>query len=192
MKKISLITVFMLYGATVALGQSGVISLKEVPGGMQSPTAEAATQLRYGVAGCGGGDASSTNYGVRGTVGQPAIGNTNSTSFGSDIGYWYGLRGTASGAADDPDFPQDYSLAQNYPNPFNPTTTIQFALPERSRVTLRIYDVTGNLVQTLVDRQMPAGVHREEWDAIGVASGVYFYRIDARGFVQTKKLVLLK
>jgi len=89
-------------------------------------------------------------------------------------------------------------LAQNYPNPFNPTTTIEFTLRERSHVTLRVYNVAGQLIATLVDAVRAPGVmHRVEWDghnAAGqsVASGVYFYRLQTKGFTKTKKMVLLK
>ena len=86
----------------------------------------------------------------------------------------------------------DYSLDQNYPNPFNPATTIRFALPKPSHVTLTIYDVDGRLVTTLVDKQMPPGVHKAIFDASSLSSGVYFYRIETEGFVRSKKLILLK
>ncbi|MCG3158758.1 MAG: hypothetical protein DKINENOH_05402 [bacterium] len=96
--------------------------------------------------------------------------------------------------------PAEYSLAQNYPNPFNPTTTIEFALPQASFVTLKIYDLLGNEVATLVAEKLPAGTHQRVWEAKGLASGVYLYRLQAgdpsagsgQGFVQTKKLALLR
>jgi hypothetical protein len=88
--------------------------------------------------------------------------------------------------------PKEYDLSQNYPNPFNPTTTINYQLPEKNHVTLRIYDVLGNLVKTLVDGEQAPGYYNVTWNAGGLASGVYIYRIMSGSFVSTKKLILLK
>jgi len=88
--------------------------------------------------------------------------------------------------------PKQYSLSANYPNPFNPTTKIRYELPKRTKVRLRIYDLLSREVATLVDQEKPAGSYEVRWDASGFASGVYFYRLQAGGFVETKKLVLLK
>jgi len=90
-----------------------------------------------------------------------------------------------------------FSLEQNHPNPFNPTTTIRFTLPERAQVSLAVFDVRGRRIATLVDREMPAGLSRVEWDGrdrrgTQVSSGVYFYRIVAGSHVETRKMVLLK
>lgn len=88
--------------------------------------------------------------------------------------------------------PADYRLYQNYPNPFNPVTVIRYELPVQSHVTLRIYNVLGQEVATLVDEVQVAGNTLVRWDARGVPSGVYFYRIQTDRFVQTKKLVLIR
>lgn len=89
--------------------------------------------------------------------------------------------------------PQDYYLAQNYPNPFNPTTTIEYGLPKNSHVTLSIYNVLGMKVGELVNGEQPAGVHRLQFNGLGLASGIYYARIDAAGeFVHMKKMLLLK
>lgn len=88
--------------------------------------------------------------------------------------------------------PGTYALNQNYPNPFNPTTQIAFDLAKSSHVELTIYNVLGQEVTTLVNRDMEAGSHTIEWDASSVSSGVYFYRIQAGDFNQTKKMMLLK
>jgi hypothetical protein len=89
------------------------------------------------------------------------------------------------------------SLHQNHPNPFNPSTTISFSLRERSRATLAVYDVTGRLVRVLIDEVREAGPHDVTWDGrnrdgSAVTSGVYFYRLEAGEFVETKKMVLLR
>jgi hypothetical protein len=88
--------------------------------------------------------------------------------------------------------PKNFSLSQNYPNPFNPGTTIEFALPKSTRATLRVFDLLGREVATLVDENLAVGVHRMEWNAGGVSSGVYLYRLHAGDFVQTRKLLLLR
>jgi hypothetical protein len=89
------------------------------------------------------------------------------------------------------------ALSQNFPNPFNPTTTIEYALPARGRASLRVYDVNGALVRTLVDAVEDAGAHRVTWDGrddagMSVASGVYLLRVDADGASRMRKMVLLK
>jgi hypothetical protein len=144
------------------------------------------------VVGGGGDNLASTNYGTRGTVSQAAIGTGTSDSYSSKIGYWYQPYAIVTSAESRPKLPKVYSLGQNYPNPFNPQTTIKYTLPKASHVTIRIYDVTGRLVKTLVDQDIPGGVHYEVFDGRGLASGVYFYRMQSEHFVQTRKLVLLK
>lgn len=102
------------------------------------------------------------------------------------------------------DVPAAFALLQNYPNPFNPTTTIEYSLPsqgpnfaegrvgEGSRVVLKLYDVLGREVTTLVNETKQPGTYTVQWDAGGMASGVYFYRLMAGSFIDTKKLVLLR
>jgi len=85
-----------------------------------------------------------------------------------------------------------FSLSQNYPNPFNPSTKIKYEIPELSFVTLKIYDVLGNEVATLVSEEKPAGNYQVNFDALAIPSGIYFYRLQAGNFIQTKKMVLLR
>jgi hypothetical protein len=88
--------------------------------------------------------------------------------------------------------PVEFGLDQNYPNPFNPATKINFQLPENNYVSLKIYDILGNLVTTLVDQETEAGYYTIEWNAGNLSSGVYFYTFKSGSFVSTKKLILLK
>ena len=88
--------------------------------------------------------------------------------------------------------PKVFALQQNYPNPFNPTTTIQFALPTGSQVVLKIYNLLGREVATLVNEELQSGKYKVDFEANGLPSGVYFYRIQAGGFSKTRKLTLLK
>ena len=88
--------------------------------------------------------------------------------------------------------PVSYQLDQNYPNPFNPTTVIQYSLPQASNVTLRVFNILGQEVATLVNAVEPAGTHRAIVDGKGLASGVYIYRLQAGSFTDVKRMVLLK
>lgn len=106
-----------------------------------------------------------------------------------DLNWWEGVVGI-----EDPDIlvADDFRLEQNYPNPFNPTTTIEYLLSSAGNVKLYVYSVTGQKVATLVDDKMPAGSHRVVWDARNVASGVYFYKLQADNFSSTRKMILMK
>ena len=90
------------------------------------------------------------------------------------------------------EIPQSFTLGQNYPNPFNPTTAISFQLSADDRVLLTIFDALGREVAVLVNEEKPAGTYKATWNATGLPSGVYFYRLQAGAFVETKKLLLLK
>jgi hypothetical protein len=88
--------------------------------------------------------------------------------------------------------PTEFKLSQNYPNPFNPSTSIQYSVPSTQYVSLKVYDMLGRELRTLVSDVKPPGSYTAEWDARGVASGVYFYRIEAGAFRETRKLILLR
>jgi predicted GH43/DUF377 family glycosyl hydrolase len=117
---------------------------------------------------------------------------------------WYGGSGTYMGYATSPrvltgvaeygDAPaaRDFHLQQNYPNPFNPTTTIRYAVPQRSLVTLTVFNMLGQQVATLVNGDVEAGYHEVRFDAAGLASGAYFYRMQAGSYVDTKELLLIR
>jgi hypothetical protein len=88
--------------------------------------------------------------------------------------------------------PKIYNLRQNYPNPFNPSTTISFSLPSKSFVTLKVFDIMSREVTTLINKELSAGNYLQKWNAVNISSGIYFYRLQAGAFTETKKLVLLK
>jgi len=90
------------------------------------------------------------------------------------------------------EIPDKFVLYQNYPNPFNPNTTIRYNLPVQSNVFLKVYDVLGNELRTLVNQLQPAGDYRIEFKSEGLASGIYFYRIEAGSFSEIRKMVILK
>ena len=96
--------------------------------------------------------------------------------------------------------PTEFNLYQNYPNPFNPSTTISWQSPVSSHQTLKVYDVLGNEVATLVDEEKPAGSYEVTFDAAQLSSGIYFYQLrvgnpstgSGQGFIETKKMILMK
>jgi hypothetical protein len=97
-------------------------------------------------------------------------------------------------------YPENYTLSQNYPNPFNPSTTIEFSIPKTEKVTLKIYNLLGQEVATLISEKLTPRNYKYTWDASGFASGIYYYKIEAgspstgsgQGFVQIRKLILMK
>ena len=88
--------------------------------------------------------------------------------------------------------PNDFYLLQNFPNPFNPLTKIKYSIPQSSFVILKLYDILGNEIETLVSEEKPSGIYEVEFNASNLSSGIYFYQLQAGGFMSTKKLVLLK
>ena len=139
------------------------------------------------------------NYRIAGSLAQPIRQNPGQLTRGQ---LWYlGVQIiTKEVAQKENGIPIEFSLDQNYPNPFNPTTTIQFTLPEALRVTLKLFDILGRELVTLVDKEMETGLHKVLFDAKNFASGVYFYRIQAKSensdsrqaFVQSRKLIFIK
>lgn len=88
--------------------------------------------------------------------------------------------------------PYEYSLQQNYPNPFNPSTRIKFSLPADGYTSLKIYDVNGSLVSTLVAKELHKGIYEADFNAKGIASGIYYYRLSSGNFTKTNKMILVK
>ena len=89
-------------------------------------------------------------------------------------------------------FPLDFKLSQNYPNPFNPRTTIKYSVPKISQVQIKVFDVLGNEIETLVNEEKPVNTYEITWNAANLPSGVYFYQLKAGDFIETKKMVLIK
>jgi len=88
--------------------------------------------------------------------------------------------------------PKEFTLSQNYPNPFNPATTISFSIPSTAFSSLKVYDIIGNEVATLINEEKPAGDYTVQFNASNLSSGVYFYRIQAGSFIGTRKMILMK
>ena len=102
------------------------------------------------------------------------------------------ISGNATFVSNRNNLPSVYSLEQNFPNPFNPSTKITFSLPENSFVSLRVSNLIGLEVKSLISGMMPAGIHEVVFDASELYSGVYFYTLKAGNFVQTRKMILIK
>ena len=88
--------------------------------------------------------------------------------------------------------PKEFKLEQNFPNPFNPTTKIQYQLPQDARVTLKVYDILGSEVATLVNEEQEAGYKEVQFNGNNIASGMYVYRLQAGDFISTKKMLMIK
>ena len=88
--------------------------------------------------------------------------------------------------------PRDFILEQNHPNPFNPATKIKFDLPQNTMVDLKVYNIIGQFITTLVNEEKPAGTHEVDFNAADLPSGVYMYKIKAGDYVQTRKMLLIK
>jgi len=147
-----------------------------------------------------GGDVlSGSSYRVIGTIGQPFSGVAQNPSNVNSAGFWYLPKPMLitdveqiSGAV-----PTEYRLEQNYPNPFNPETVIRFQLPIAGHVAIKIFNILGREIRTLANANYEAGYHRVHWDGKDkngkpVASGVYFYQLQAGSFSQVRKMSLLR
>jgi len=95
-------------------------------------------------------------------------------------------------SAENNSIPERFILNQNYPNPFNPRTIIEYRIQESGVISLKVYDVLGNEIETLVSEEKPVGIYEITWYAEGLPSGVYFYQLKTEGFVETKKMILIK
>jgi len=115
-----------------------------------------------------------------------------SASWLDDRIVWYENLSIVNIVENSNEFPTEFRLSQNYPNPFNPSTKIKYQIPELSFVTLKVYDVLGSEILTLVNEEKPAGYYVADFYASNLPSGIYFYRLQT-GFVsKSKKMVLMK
>lgn len=116
--------------------------------------------------------------------------NDHGSSVWSDI--WAFRTLNVAGLEKSEKVPLTYSLGQNYPNPFNPETMIPFSIANSGYVSLKIYDILGRTVATLVDKNLPAGVYNYSFDASNFPSGIYVYQLSTRNFRMNKKMVVIK
>jgi hypothetical protein len=159
------------------------------------PRVEAQTVLTNKVSCNGSAVVASKDYRLVGVVGQPFIGVVRNSSSINHVGFGYmstlaltpQIEQTASN-----NLPTEYFLDQNYPNPFNPTTIIGFALPKQSLVTLKLFDMLGREVATLINGELPVGEHKVSFEATGLPSGIYIYQLQAGSFLQQRKMAVMK
>ena len=149
------------------------------------------------VVGNGGGKVVGSGYIVQSTLGQPCVGVVSGAGFRLSHGTLHDTCGIMWLDVLDhfeqvSDLPTSFRLGQNYPNPFNPTTTIRFTLPKRSQAVLSLFNILGQKVYTVLDKELSAGEYEVQLNADDLATGIYFYRLVAGDFSETKKLMLLK
>jgi hypothetical protein len=116
--------------------------------------------------------------------------DSGATAVDSFIAVVIGVTGIDDDGKDQ--IPKEFVLMQNFPNPFNPTTTIRFGLPRNAHVRIELYNILGQRIAVLVDEELPAGYQEIRVDASQLGTGVYFYRMSAKAYVQTRKLMVVK
>jgi hypothetical protein len=118
---------------------------------------------------------------------------TDNRDVNTDIYYKRNPTGNVTGIENiSSELPEEFNLDQNYPNPFNPSTSIQYAINNKQFVALKVYDLLGREVATLVDEYKSAGTYEVKFDAAQISSGIYFYKLQAGSFISTKKMILIK
>ncbi len=165
--------------------------------GFNPGSAQAQEFLRAGVVGTvGGGTMSDERFVIHSTLGQAAVGTVTSTERLHGAGFWFAFTPEPLAGVDTEDtlgdVPTTYTLEPNYPNPFNPSTNITYALPEPAEVKVRVFDTYGREIATLVNQQQPSGRYTVRFNAKGLASGLYLYRMVAGTFEQTRTMLLVK
>lgn len=150
-------------------------------------------QITNSVISSGGNIISNSNNTIVSTVGESFIGKSSNIVNQNQIGFWYSYQQTTITEVEDEEtIPTVFKLEQNYPNPFNPSTKIKFAVPEKSNVLIKVYDILGSEVATLVNEEMDAGWYENNFNAAGLSSGVYLFRMEAGNFISTKKMIYLR
>jgi hypothetical protein len=155
------------------------------------------------VTGSGGGLGSTDNFPGLGTVRakcdiaelmvyDTVLSNADRLAIENYLDHKYNITITGINDPKDLIIPERFILSQNYPNPFNPSTTINFSVPSSEFVRLKVYDILGNEVATLVNEEKPTGSYEVNFDASSLSTGVYFYKLQAGSFIETKKMILLR
>lgn len=157
------------------------------------PRADALVVLRTSVMGCGGEYVSDPNYDHWCTIGQAAIGRAGNAFYLHHAGFWYPTSYHYSEVLEPrPGLPIEFALGYGTPNPLSAAGSIVYAVPTQSHVAIRLFDVTGRQLQTLVNGHVEPGYHEARLRPQGLSGGMYFCRMDAEGFTATKRFVLLR
>lgn len=150
-------------------------------------------QIPFSIISSGGISQSNSSYNLVGTVGQTLIGNSTGAAYQSQAGFWQiYYQSVISDVTDKELLPIEFKLEQNFPNPFNPSTVIRFAIPERANVILKVYDLLGGEVITLINEEKEAGWYNVNFNAVKFSSGFYIYRIQAGKYTSVKKMLMIK
>jgi len=150
-------------------------------------------QISFAVNGNGGGIQANSAYVIVGTLGQSSIDRGDNTIHQTQSGFWSMYsQNVLQDVEGENKLPTEYRLEQNYPNPFNPSTIIKFGIPERTNVVIKIYDILGSEVITLINQEMDIGWYEVQFNASNYSSGIYIYRMQAGNYISTKKMLLVK
>lgn len=150
-------------------------------------------QIPFSTISSSGNQQSNSSYILNGSLGQTIIGASQTTIHQVQAGFWQIYYQNVMVSITENDItPIEFKLEQNYPNPFNPSTIIKFAIPERSNVLIKIYDPLGGEVRTFINQEMDRGWYNLEFNATGLASGFYIYRMYAGSYVSSKKMLVIK
>ena len=158
------------------------------------PLSSGATQLREYVVSAGGGRMTSAGHAIECTVGETAIGGICGSAHALYAGLWHplGWYCSSSSVEDFESVPSRFALESLTPSPFSQSGSIRFAAARPARISIAVYDITGRMVEKLVDAELPAGWHTVDLRGEDLRSGLYFCRMTAPGFSATRKLVLTK
>ena len=153
----------------------------------------AQNQIPFSLFSSGGILQSNTGYTVVGSVGQIFSGNAENSTHKIQTGFWQMyLQNVLLEVGNEAVLPTQFKLEQNYPNPFNPSTIIKFGIPERCNVLIKIYDLLGSEVTTLLNQELGIGWYDLTFNANGLSSGFYIYRMKAGNYISTKKMLMIK
>ncbi len=150
-------------------------------------------QIPFTVISSGGGYQANSSFTLISTVGQAIINKSENTNHQALTGFWQMyLQNVLLEIRDQNMLPSEFKLEQNYPNPFNPSTIIKFGIPERSNVQIKIYDLLGSEVTTLLDQELDKGWYDLTFNASRFSSGFYIYRMQVGNYISTKKMLIIK
>ncbi len=150
-------------------------------------------QIPYKTISSGGMKTSSSAHSITFTIGESVIGKCSNTVHSGAMGFWSLYQADILTSVEEEEtLPVEYKLEQNYPNPFNPVTNIKYSVPERAVVTIKIYNIAGEEITTLVNEEKDRGWYEVKFGVNDLSSGIYLCRMQAGSYVNIKKMMLLK
>jgi hypothetical protein len=164
-------------------------------------TGQAQYKIVHGTFGSGGGLSNGFGTALQNTFGQSVIGLAQNDTYEVWSGFWYAVQSNFVTSVESIEdiIPIEFRLDQNYPNPFNPVTVIQYSIPNKSHITIKVFDILGNEIMTLINEEKEAGFHEINFNGRTIVSGMYIYRLiatpdggQAGKYVSTKKMLLIK